>query len=209
MKSRVVRGKGHLLGLRRAASAEHHRRHTLSPHGDRADVGRQHECLAPAEVRRGSPACAGSFSGSHSRACAMAFTEPHGTHACKGAWLRCCRRGRRSGCDGSCEGAAKGVWRTRPREQGTRDGTASRTRSESKIGEVAPRVYPTRRITRVRLGRETSGRPFHVASPMMRPMPNDVFICAVLGHPDMGTRPEVLPGGVVSRYFCRRRAVLG
>ena len=42
MKSRVVRGKGHLLGLRRAASAEHHRRHTLSPHGDRADVGRQH-----------------------------------------------------------------------------------------------------------------------------------------------------------------------
>lgn len=99
------------------------------------------------------------------------------------------------GCDGSCEGAAKGVWRTRPREQGTRDGTASRTRSESKIGEVAPRVYPTRRITRVRLGRETSGRPSHVASPMMRPMPNDVFICAVLGHPDMGTRPEVLPGG--------------
>ena len=50
MKRRVVRGRGHLLGLRRASSAEHHRRHTLGPHGDRADVGRKHEGLAPAEV---------------------------------------------------------------------------------------------------------------------------------------------------------------
>ena len=107
MKRWVVRGRGHLLGLRRASSAEHHRRHTLGPHGDRADVGRQHEGLAPAEVRRGSPPCGSVSQHAPTITIATAFTTPHSTHVCRAlgcdAAVRC-----GAAAENAREGAAKG-----------------------------------------------------------------------------------------------------
>ena len=100
------------LGL--AATAEHHRRHTLRPHGDRADVGRQHEGLAPAEGGRGSTPCTRGVSGSPelapTLAIAVAPAARHSTHA---------RRAK--GCDAAVEGGATAAM---ARVKGWRGGVA-------------------------------------------------------------------------------------